>query len=340
MARGDPLCESEHTLYYAFRPRRPEVNLEPCSETGAVAQLGERSVRNAVLSSIFSPGSRYRHNILRRPANGLPNPVHARRARSRGGSRPCPGGRRRRDLPFWWRKQTGCYYVQVDGKQVRLAPELDEAWRLYHELMSGKPEEPPRPSPAGKDAGPLVLDVLEAFLEWAEKNKAPLTFRAYRRRLQHFIDSLKAHGDLELPARDLRPIHVTRVLLGGTSWSDTSKNDIVSACQRAFRWAARQGLVEINPLVGMEKPGRRDRELAISPAPIRRGAGGGRRPLLPRPAGLRVGVGRPAAGDRAHRGPVRPARRAPDRLPRERVEGEGSPASCTSRPRARRSSGP
>jgi integrase len=177
-----------------------------------------------------------------------------------------PRRKKKSDLPFWWRGQTSCYYVQVDGKQERLSPDLDEAWRLYHELMGGKPAAAAAPPPAAKDEGPLVLDVLEQFLAWAERNKAPLTFEAYRRRLQHFIDSLKAHGALELPASSLRPIHVTRVLTGDASWSDTSKNDIVSACQRAFRWAARQGLVEVNPLVGMEKPGRRDRELAVSPA--------------------------------------------------------------------------
>ena len=65
-----------------------------------------------------------------------------------------PRRKKKTDLPFWWRKQTGCYYVQIDGKQVRLSPDLDEAWRLYHELMGGKPEEPPpRPSPPRRTAG-------------------------------------------------------------------------------------------------------------------------------------------------------------------------------------------
>jgi integrase len=178
-----------------------------------------------------------------------------------------PRRKKKSDLPFWWRRQTACYYVQVDGVQKRLSPDLDEAWKIYHELMSGEAAARETPAPSGRnDKGPLVLDVLESFLGWVEKNKAPLTFRAYRQRLQHFIDSLKVRGDLGLAAASLRPIHVTRVLTGDVSWSDTSRNDIVSTCQRAFRWAARQGLVEINPLVGMEKPGRRDRELAVSPA--------------------------------------------------------------------------
>lgn len=176
-----------------------------------------------------------------------------------------PRRKKKTDLPFWWRKQTGCYYVQIDGRQERLSPDLDEAWRLYHERMGGKAAVKPAASPAIRAAGPMVVVVLEGFLAWVEANKSPLTFAAYRRRLQHFIDSLKAHGDLTLPASELKPLHVTRVLIGGGRWSDTSKNDIVSACQRAFNWASRQGVVPINPLHGMEKPGRRDRELAVSP---------------------------------------------------------------------------
>jgi site-specific recombinase XerD len=177
-----------------------------------------------------------------------------------------PRRKTKTDLPFWWRKQTRCYYVQKDGKQVRLSPDLDEAWRLYHELMAEGPKASD-PPPAVVSCEPLVAEICDQFLVWVEGHKAPLTFTAYRQRLQHFLDSLKRHGEQYLIVSELRPYHVTRVLIErGAGWSNTSKNDIVSACQRAFNWAARQGLVRHNPLAGMEKPGREDRELAITPA--------------------------------------------------------------------------
>lgn len=177
-----------------------------------------------------------------------------------------PRRKKKSDLPFWWRKQTSCYYVQVDGKQERLSPDLDESWRLYHGLMSAKREEGLKPAPAGSAGGPLVVEILDAFLAWAEGNKSPLTYRSYRRRLQHFLDSLAAHGDQLLPVADLRRHHVTRVLTEkGSAWSDTSKNDVAGACQRAFRWALDEDLIDVNPLAGLKKPGREDRELAVTP---------------------------------------------------------------------------
>ena len=54
-------------------------------------------------------------------------------------------------------------------KQIKLHPDRDEAFRLYHERMSKPPEEQTKtnPVPSGQ-----VVEVLDAFLEWARKNKA------------------------------------------------------------------------------------------------------------------------------------------------------------------------
>jgi integrase len=171
-------------------------------------------------------------------------------------------GRRRDPAPFWWDARQS-YYLQVGKKQIKLGPDLDEANRLAHKILAERPEEP-KPVVASEM---LVAEVCDEFLVWAEANKAPLTYKAYVRRLQHFLDSLKEHGDQYLPVAALRPYHVTRAANEkGVGWASTSKNDLVGACQRAFNWAKRQGLVDSNPLTGMEKPPREDRELAISPA--------------------------------------------------------------------------
>ena len=39
--------------------------------------------------------------------------------------------------PFW-RSERNCWYVQNGSTQVRLSPEKDEAWRLWHEFMARK----------------------------------------------------------------------------------------------------------------------------------------------------------------------------------------------------------
>lgn len=183
-----------------------------------------------------------------------------------------PRRRKKTDLPFWWRASAKCYHVQVDGAQRRLDSDLDTAWRLYHEIMAGGPTAPPTraaaptaatPAPA---SGPLVLDVLETFSTWVRANKAARTYEAYRDRLQHLVDGLKASGDLALPMASLRPIHVTRVVLANPGWSANTKRGVIAACQRATRWAKRQGLIDADPLADMEKPGAEDREAAVSPA--------------------------------------------------------------------------
>src|SRR5437763_698870 len=98
--------------------------------------------------------------------------------------------RRREPAPFWWDARQ-CYYLQVGKKQVRLSPDEGEARRMAHEILARKPEEPAVPVATGEA---LVVELCDEFLEWAKVNKAPLTFRAYRQRLQHLVDDLKRRG--------------------------------------------------------------------------------------------------------------------------------------------------
>src|SRR4051794_28230553 len=107
--------------------------------------------------------------------------------------------------PFW-RKQTRCYYVQVGNKQHRLSPDRDEAYRLYHELMSRPPEE--RRAPLLQTGALLVVQVIDDFLGWVEITRAPDTYDVYSRLLLIFAKSIpKTHT-----VADLKPYHVTRAM--------------------------------------------------------------------------------------------------------------------------------
>ena len=78
---------------------------------------------------------------------------------------------RRRPAPFW-REQTRCWYVQLGKKQIRLSPDEEDAFRLYHELMA---------SPAGgtSRAGGCAyrhdgrVDSSMRFLDWTQANRDP-----------------------------------------------------------------------------------------------------------------------------------------------------------------------
>lgn len=151
-------------------------------------------------------------------------------------------------MPFF-RAPRGLWYVQLDGKQLNLGPDRDEAFRRYHALM-GRPHDDPRPV-----AGESAVAVLDAFLDWCEKHRAPRTYDWYRDYLESFARTL-ARG---LAASELRPIHVQRWVDSEPGWK-TGRRGAIVAVQRAFNWAAKMGLVAENPVRHVEKPraGRRD----------------------------------------------------------------------------------
>jgi integrase len=160
--------------------------------------------------------------------------------------------------PFW-REFTRCWYVQIGRKQIRLSPDEDEAYRLYHELMGRGPED--CPSPRAAPHAPLVVEVLDQFLDWCERTNARRTYEYYRENLQRFA----ARIPKDLAVEALRPFHVTKALADFSHWGNNTKNDFIASVKRALNWAADEELIERNPLARMKKPAREARELAVSP---------------------------------------------------------------------------
>lgn len=161
---------------------------------------------------------------------------------------------RRRPEPFW-REARACYFVQIGKRQVRLDPDEATAWRLYHELMARPPE-----AKVAVAAPTLVLEVLDQFLDWVQKNKAPRTYAWYRENLQRFARAIPRGMKLA----ELKPFHVTRAM--PAEWANNTKHDFISAVKRAFNWALDEELIERNPVGRMKKPQREAREMAVSPA--------------------------------------------------------------------------
>jgi len=166
---------------------------------------------------------------------------------------------RRHPQPFW-RSAKRCWYVQLGKKQIRLAPERDEAFRRYHELMAGgreeaeakvAPPEPPR----------LVLEILDAFLDWCQRNRAKRTYEHNKEVLEKFA----ARVPTLLEVEQLKPWHVTKAMMD-FDWADNTKANFIGAIKRAFNWAVEEEIIDRNPLDRMKKPGREAREMAISPA--------------------------------------------------------------------------
>jgi integrase len=168
---------------------------------------------------------------------------------------------RRFPQPFW-REFTSCWYVQVGKKQIRLSPDRDEAFRLYHELMSrGTEANPSPPAVSAARRSPLVVEVLDAFLDWCGRNKAERTYAYYRENIQRFVSRIPA----TLLVSDLKPFHVTQALSDFPQWGNNTKHDFISSVKRALNWAVDEELIERNPIERMKKPAREARETAVSP---------------------------------------------------------------------------
>jgi hypothetical protein len=159
--------------------------------------------------------------------------------------------------PFW-RAARNCWFVQVGKKQIKLDPDRDKAYRLYHELMSRPPDVP---IPTNPIPSRLVLELLDAFLEWARKNEAPRTCAWYKENIQRFVDSIPAN----LSIAELKPYHVTCAMDAYPHWSNNTRHDFISAVKRAFNWALDEEIIDRSPLARMKKPAREAREMALSP---------------------------------------------------------------------------
>lgn len=155
--------------------------------------------------------------------------------------------------PFF-RTARKAWFVQIAGKQTNLGPDRDAAMRRYHELM-GQPKQT-APLPVSSTA---VLGVLEAFLDWCQKHKAPRTYDWYRDYLESFARSLPR----DLAITRLKPFHVQQWLDGQPGWK-TGQRGAIIAVQRVFNWATRMGLIEANPVRSIEKPRSGRREQVIT----------------------------------------------------------------------------
>lgn len=159
---------------------------------------------------------------------------------------------KRRPEPFW-RAERKCWFVQLGKKQVRLSPDEAEAWRLYHEMMA-RPPEAPRPVVYGQQTP--VLDILEAFLGWAEASSSPKTYAWRRKALEVFAASIPR----TLTVGELRPHHVTAEMNAHPTWGPDTRANFARCVQRAFSWATDQGMVDRNPISKIEKPAKGRRE--------------------------------------------------------------------------------
>jgi integrase/recombinase XerC len=165
--------------------------------------------------------------------------------------------------PFF-RENRGLWYVWHNGKQINLGKDQAEAFRLWHGLTS----QPTSPSSSKAESSVTdsvtVIEVLDYFLQWSQKNNAEKTFLSYQERLQSFVDYLKQESLLSLSAASLKPHHVISWTAQHENWSSGMKRGRIGAVQRAFNVAVEDGKLESSPIRKIRKPSAGRRENLIS----------------------------------------------------------------------------
>lgn len=162
--------------------------------------------------------------------------------------------------PFF-KKSHGCWYVQLDGKQVRLDPDREAAFERYHELMRER-KRAARVAPAPGAAEEISLAKLcEQFLTAGFAGKSAATREWYRQRLEPLV--LYVGG--ELPAKLLAPAHVDAWVAKHAEWAAGTVRNLWRAVQRMCRWGHRRGYVPEMSVLHQEKPRGGKRDVVISP---------------------------------------------------------------------------
>lgn len=160
----------------------------------------------------------------------------------------------RQPKPFF-RKQTGTWYVQIGKKQINLGSDEEAAFKEYHEIMSSRGR--------AQTTFTKVPQLLDAYLEWVEKNRAKASYDKAR----HYLSLFAQHIGPGFPIASLEGIHVTQWMETRKDWAPSTANEAVSLVQRAFNWAVKRGHLKSSPVSYVDgKPQPTRRETVFSPA--------------------------------------------------------------------------
>lgn len=189
----------------------------------------------------------------------------------------------------WHRKQTGWWMVEMNGQQEKLVEgPKDEKHRLLAEEKFAELRRLHRIAPQAPSS--RTADIIEAFLKWSRQQLADETHRVN----QYYCQLFAEHCG-KVPARDIRPFHVTqwiaemmsplrveqqkeqrrKEIAAGTIekrfqgrqpkvWGESTAHNARTAAFRVFSWAKDEGVLNENPLAGMKRPKPAPRQRAMS----------------------------------------------------------------------------
>lgn len=162
--------------------------------------------------------------------------------------------------PFF-RPQRNLWYVQLNGRQVNLGADKEQAFLRYHALMgrAGSRNADQCPTVVASGA-PLVLEIIEVFLGWCQKRRAASTYEWYAEKTSSFARFIPR----DLTVDQLQPFHVEDWIDRHPGWAPGQQRACMTAVQRVFNWASKQRRIVVSPLRGLEKPEGGRRKVILS----------------------------------------------------------------------------
>ncbi len=145
----------------------------------------------------------------------------------------------RRAMPWYW-KARKCWYVQVDGKQIKLDPDENKAWKLYGRLLatSGKLASNERQSLTVPEVADLYLD---------HSDIAASTRETYTYVLTNFAEAMSK------PIMGLTKADVVGYC-NARAWKDGYRKLVYSIIQAMTKWCRDKGYLQLDPLASERNP--------------------------------------------------------------------------------------
>ncbi len=147
----------------------------------------------------------------------------------------------------WLRKSTGTWYTTLDGRQILLGRSKREAYAEFARLTVGRGQ-------GGIAPSRITVDHLaRLWLEDCQRRLKAPTMQTYRSRIGSFVALC---GSLEV--RNLKPYHLTQ-WVARQKWGQSTTHSALTICKLCVEWGRREGYVDVNPIIGVKKPGMKRR---------------------------------------------------------------------------------
>ncbi len=146
----------------------------------------------------------------------------------------------RKNEPWYWEARD-CWYVNINGKRVKLSRDKNDALEKFYRLKTENPT-------LGMES---LLVVMDEMIEWTRKNRSAGTFRFYHEHAQQFTGWLKANKIVDIAVGELTVDTFESYL---EESSPGRRNGAVQMIKRVYNWANKRGRIKVNPIMALEKP--------------------------------------------------------------------------------------